>query len=107
MRYFFRLTLAIFFGVLCASILLLPIIGLAFGAEAKPSPTPAAGETPGPPAGKLDEPEAVLDTASLIDYFICLGAGIWLCLGAVALVSIPLIFLALHAWGKRRLEGKA
>lgn len=86
-------------------------------AETAPSPEPVSPQEPvdsplqptkAPiPEGEVQPttmPEVVVDRGLLIDTALVYAAYVWLCCGVLAFLTIPLIFLILYAWGKRRLK---
>ncbi len=86
-------------------------------AETAPSPEVVSPQEPldsSLPPGEVPIPEAevqptrmpemVVDQGLLIDTVVVYAAYLWLCCGVLAFIFIPLIFLLLYAWGKRRLK---
>jgi hypothetical protein len=65
---------------------------------------PTEAPMPAPEVQPTRMPEVVVDQGLLIDTALVYAAYVWLCCGVTAFLTIPVFFLSLYAWGKRRLK---
>ncbi len=85
--------------------------------ETMPSPVPVPPQEPlgsplqpteapiaAPEAQPTRRPEMVVDQGLLIDTTLVYAAYVWLCCGVTTFLTVPVMFLGLYVWGKRRLN---